>query len=57
MYTPTFICKYCGNYNKAFMIGSDRGVFTPCQCEESRKNRDREHYLQMERKKALRKKK
>jgi hypothetical protein len=50
-YVPTFKCKYCGE-TKESIVNGDQGIFVPCDCEESRKQRDQDHYLMMERRKA-----
>lgn len=50
MYVPTFKCEYCGEHKQPTFSGTD-GVFVPCQCKEARANRDRAHYLEMERRK------
>lgn len=54
-YVPSFTCKYCGESKDSFVQG-EVGVFIPCQCEESRKQRDQDHYREMERRKQLRRK-
>ena len=52
-YVPSFKCKYCGE-TKDSMVNGDLGLFIPCDCEEARKQRDQDHYLQMERRKQAR---
>ena len=53
MYVPSFKCKYCGESSEA-QINGPTGLFVPCQCKEARAERDREHYLEMERRKQAR---
>ena len=54
-YTPTFVCEYCGKENTAYAdLDKGQGLFVPCQCKEARANRDRQHYLEMERRKQAR---
>lgn len=52
-YVPKFKCKYCGE-TKESTVNGDVGLFIPCDCKESRAERDRDHYLMMERRKAAR---
>jgi hypothetical protein len=52
-YTPAFKCEYCGVLTSSQVFGEE-GIFVPCQCDASRQNRDRDHYINMERKKRAR---
>lgn len=52
-YVPKFRCEYCGEDKEATVCGEE-GLFIPCQCKEAREGRDRDHYLEMERRKQAR---
>lgn len=52
-YVPKFVCKYCGE-SKPSVVNGDQGFFVPCDCEESRKQRDIDHWIEQERKKQAR---
>ena len=53
MFTPSFTCEFCGEVVSAEVEG-DAGMFVPCQCKKARDERDRQHYLEMERRKQQR---
>lgn len=53
-YIPQFKCTYCGEYTAAQITGEGQGLFVPCSCKEAREQRDREHYIEMERRKQAR---
>jgi len=54
MYTPIVTCEYCGSTLKVDLISEDRGIMHSCGCEESFKNWEKQHHLEIERRKRLR---
>ena len=53
-FVPKFKCEYCGEFKSSIVLNGQEGLFVPCQCEEYRKNRARDHYIEMERRKQAR---
>lgn len=53
VFKPSFKCKHCGNVVSSYVNG-DQGLLVPCDCEESRKQREFEHRMEMERRKRAR---
>lgn len=53
MYKPAFKCKFCDKLLNCHVNGV-QGVLTLCDCKESREEWEKEHRIEMERRKRLR---
>lgn len=49
-FVPSFTCPHCGNTRQA-QVDGDVGILTMCDCKESRDEWERQHRIEMERRK------
>ncbi len=49
-YVPSFKCPHCGETRQA-QVNGDQGLLTMCECKESRDEWERNHRIEMERRK------
>ena len=54
MYTPTFKCPHCGSVRSSHVSSPTQALFIPCDCAESRRQRELDHRAEIERRKRAR---
>ena len=54
VYKPSFICPYCGKELPAIIASAEQGLLGACDCEDSRRESEMQHRIEIERRKKSR---